>query len=53
MPAFSLPWRPPHLTVRLLPPWNAPLPIHTIGTNPAASAVCLAPCIFGAEILDQ
>jgi len=29
MPAFSLPCSPPVLTDRLLPTWNAPLPIST------------------------
>ena len=53
MPTFSLPCSPPVLADELLPAGNAPLPMNDLVVHPAASAICLAPCIFGAEILDQ
>ena len=50
MPAFSLLSSPQHFTMLLLSAHYAPLPMIT---HPAASAVCLAPYIFGAGVLDQ
>ena len=45
IPAFSLPYAPPLLTVRLRHLRNAPLPMHLM-THPAASVVCFSPGHF-------
>ena len=52
MPAFSLLHSPPLLTVRLLPVYDAPLPL-TFKRKSIASVIGLAPDIFGARSLDQ
>ena len=51
IPAFSLVYRPPCLTIRLQPVYNAPLP--RAYAHPSLRCHVLAPDIFGAQPLDQ
>ena len=51
IPAFSLAWCPPCLSIRLQPPCNAPLPRAL--AHPSLRCHVLAPDIFGAQPLDQ
>ena len=50
MSAFSLPDAPPHLTMQLHSPWNAPLP-DDLAVESTASAACLSPVIFTAQAI--
>ena len=52
MPAFSLLYSPPPLSLRLLPVYIAPLPIY-YSYIPKLRCQVLAPIIFGASSLDQ
>ena len=49
MPAFSLPSAPPDLTIRLLRPGNAPLPIRRVCGGSRGFGGGLSPVTFSAQ----